>query len=134
MDQRLGSGGVNDMDERSRIADDVRRAMWGEDHLDRIAHLRESDPELGRIVLLEGFGNIYADGTLTPQERALATVATLVAESRLTQLRSHVEAALRVGVTENQLVGLFRHQFLYLGLPRIIEAHRVLREVLCNDR
>lgn len=131
MSEPFGSGAAADADDaRARIADDVRRAMWGEDHLERVALLRERDPELARIVLHEHFGNVYADGMLTPQERALVTVATLVAENRESQLRSHLEAALRLGVTEKQLIGLLRHQFLYLGLPRIIEAHKALVAVL----
>jgi 4-carboxymuconolactone decarboxylase len=114
---------------KAENAESIRHAMWGDAHLERVRLLLERDPDLARIVLLEGFGSIYADGSLAPDTRSLATIAALVAEGHPEQLRSHLQAARRLGVGDDQLVGLLRHLFLYLGLPRIIQAHRVLAEI-----
>jgi 4-carboxymuconolactone decarboxylase len=120
---------VNADDKRAR-AEEIRQTLWGPDHADRVALLRRFEPDLAEIVMVEGFGGIYADDRLSLRERNLCTIASLATQGKAHQLRSHLQAALRIGFTPEQLSAVFAHLFIYAGLPTVIEGLRTLEELL----
>lgn len=117
---------------RRDTAELVRTRLWGPEHAKRLALLREREPRLADIVLDHGFGEIYADERLTLEQRCIATLACLVTQGKTRQLRSHCEAALRLGIPAASISALMEHLFLYAGLPSTIEGLHVLEDVL-ND-
>jgi 4-carboxymuconolactone decarboxylase len=116
-------------DAKEQVAERIRRSMWGDDHAARLDLLRRSEPALAELVVREVFGGLYADERLSLQQRSLCTISTLVTQGRSTQLASHLEAALNVGLTRDTLSAVMAHLFLYTGLPSVIEGLRVLESV-----
>lgn len=121
---------VPDAEHKLARADAIRRRMWGDDHAQRVALLRRLEPELADVVMREFFGGIYADDRLTLEQRSLCTITSLATLGHHRQLASHMEAALRLGVPASTLSAVLAHTSLYAGLPPVLEALRVLDDIV----
>ena len=75
------------------------------------------------------FGDIWNRPELTPRDRSLITVATLVALNRPDQLRFHLNRALENGLTQVQLKEAITHLAFYAGWPSAMTAIQVAKEV-----
>lgn len=85
--------------------------------------------ELGRYIVEFAFGDIYSRGGLSLRERELITVGTLTAMgSREPQLRLHIDAALNVGATREEIEEAILQTIPYAGFPTAINAMRLLLE------
>ncbi|SFB93238.1 4-carboxymuconolactone decarboxylase [Nocardioides terrae] len=88
-----------------------------------IDSLREVSPELGRQTIAWGFGEIYARPGLSPRDRQLVTLGVLTALGGCEpQLEAHVDLALNVGLTREQVVEALLHAAVYAGFPRALNA------------
>jgi 4-carboxymuconolactone decarboxylase len=112
--------------------DDVRQRLWGPDHRRRLALVDRFEPEVGQRVVDEVFGGVYADERLELRERSLCTVAVLMVLGRERQLKSHMEAALNLGITSEQLSALAVQVSVYAGLPAMIDGLRGLDAALAE--
>ncbi len=75
------------------------------------------------------FGDIWARPGLSPRDRSLITVATLVALYRTNELPGHLKRALDNGVTRDELVELITHLAFYAGWPTAMSAIRAAKAV-----
>jgi 4-carboxymuconolactone decarboxylase len=75
------------------------------------------------------FGDVWARPGLSPRDRSLITVATLVALYRTNELPGHLRRALDNGVTREELAELFTHLAFYAGWPCAVTGIRTAREV-----
>jgi 4-carboxymuconolactone decarboxylase len=75
------------------------------------------------------FGQVWTRPELSPRDRSLITVASLVAGGNTTQLVSHLALAKRNGLTETELIEAITHLAFYAGWPRAMSAMAVAREV-----
>ncbi len=95
-----------------------------------LAGLGAMHPDLPGYVVEDGFADVYARPGLDLGPRQLVTVvalATLGGCER--QLAVHVRGALNVGVSAEELFEALLQVGLYAGVPRALNAIRVLREV-----
>ena len=90
----------------------------------------DSMGELGRHLVEFGFGEIYSRGGLSLRDREFAAVAMLIAMGRDAQVRFHLGAALRVGLTAEELEELIIHTVPFAGFPTAINALHTLKQVL----
>lgn len=85
--------------------------------------------DLGRYIVEFAFGDIYSRPGLSLREREIATVALLTAlGGREPQLRVHMEAALHVGITLQELEEIVLQTVPYAGFPTAINAMNVLSQ------
>lgn len=92
--------------------------------------LRSMHPDLPGYVVEAGFADVYARSGLDLGRRQLVTVtalATLGGCER--QLAVHIRGALNVGMPAEELFEALLQLSLYAGVPRALNAIRVLREV-----
>ncbi|GCE26474.1 4-carboxymuconolactone decarboxylase [Dictyobacter alpinus] len=83
--------------------------------------------DLGRYIVEFAFGDIYSRPGLSLREREIATVAILTAlGGREPQLRVHMEAALNVGISLQELEEIILQTVPYAGFPTAINATNVL--------
>jgi len=83
--------------------------------------------DLGRYIVEFAFGDIYSRPGMSLREREIATVALLTAlGGREPQLRVHMEAALHVGITLQELEEIVLQTVPYAGFPTAINAMNVL--------
>ena len=98
-----------------------------------IEALRDISPELGHQVVAWGFGEIYARPELAPRDRQLVTLGVLTALGGCEpQLDVHVNAALNVGLTPQQIVEAFLHAAVYCGFPRALNATFAAKKVFAE--
>lgn len=87
-------------------------------------------PDLPAYVVEDGFADVYARPGLDLRRRQLVTVVTLATLGGCErQLAVHVHGALNVGVSADELFEALLQVALYAGVPRSLNAIRVLREV-----
>jgi 4-carboxymuconolactone decarboxylase len=96
-----------------------------------IESLADIAPDLGRYVIEFAFGDIYSRPGLALPERQLVTLAALTALGDTEpQLEVHINAALNVGLTPEQIVEAILHCAPYAGFPRVLNAISVAKRVL----
>jgi len=83
--------------------------------------------DLGRYIVEFAFGDIYTREAMSLREREIATVAVLTAlGGREPQLRVHMEAALHVGVSFQEIEEIILQTVPYAGFPTAINAMNLL--------
>lgn len=86
-------------------------------------------PALAQITDQVLFGEVWARPGLSPRDRSLITVATLVALYRGNELPFHLKRALDNGVTRDELVELITHLAFYSGWPTASTALSIARRI-----
>jgi 4-carboxymuconolactone decarboxylase len=121
------------MDERERYDKglEVRRAVLGDAHVDgALARVTPFNEELGDWITRHAWGELWTRPGLPRATRSLVTIAMLLALHRDEELRMHVRAALRNGVTHAELKEVLLHAAIYCGIPAAHSAFRLVEEVL----
>lgn len=99
-----------------------------------IAALAPIAPDFGRLLVEFGFGDIYSRPQLDLKSREIATIAALAALGNAQpQLKVHIEAALNVGCTRDEIVEVFMQMAVYAGFPAALNALFAAREVFARS-
>jgi 4-carboxymuconolactone decarboxylase len=101
-----------------------------------IESLEDICPDLARFTIEYPFGDIYSRNGLDLKSREIATVAALTALGNCQpQLKVHINAALNVGCTEEEIKEVVLQMSVYAGFPAALNGMFVLKEVLtANDK
>lgn len=95
-----------------------------------ISSLQAIAPDLGKYILEFAFGDIYSRPGLDLKQRQLVTLASLTTQGACEpQLEVHINAALNVGLTPNQIVEAILHCSPYIGFPRVLNAIKIGQNV-----
>ena len=98
-----------------------------------IAALAPIAPDFGRLLVEFGFGDIYSRPQLDLKSREIATIAALAALGNAQpQLKVHIEAALNVGCTRDEIVEVFMQMAVYAGFPAALNALFAAHEVFAR--
>lgn len=90
-------------------------------------------PDLARYVVEFGFGEIMSRPGLDLRSREIATVAALTAMGTARpQLMVHMEAALHVGVTREEIMEIVIQMGIYAGFPAALNAAVAASEVFAR--
>jgi 4-carboxymuconolactone decarboxylase len=88
------------------------------------------DKDLAKELSLFITGQMYAREKIPHKTRQLVTVACLTVLSRLDELRLHIQAALNVGCTSEEIAEVIFQTLVYGGVPAANQALKTLRAVL----
>ncbi|MFF3323791.1 carboxymuconolactone decarboxylase family protein [Streptomyces sp. NPDC002889] len=92
--------------------------------------LADISPELGHQIVAWAFGDIYDRPGLAPRDRQLVTLGMLTALGGCEpQLEVHINAALNVGLTREEIVESLLHSAVYCGMPKALNATFVAKKV-----
>lgn len=91
-----------------------------------IEKVKEFNPDMARYVVEFAFGDIYSRPALDFKQREMLTITSLVTQGATSQLPFHIQGALRVGVTENEIVEVIIHCLPYVGFPKALGALEVV--------
>jgi 4-carboxymuconolactone decarboxylase len=75
------------------------------------------------------FGDVWKRPELSPRDRSLITVASLVALYRTNELPFHLKYALQNGLTREELIEAITHLAFYCGWPTAATALPIARRV-----
>jgi 4-carboxymuconolactone decarboxylase len=111
----------------------VRRAVLGDAYVDRaLASADELTADIQRYVTESVWGTVWTRPVLARRERSFVTIAMLCALNRPHELRVHVNAGLRNGLTQKEIVEIIMQSAAYCGFPACLDALRVAREVFAE--
>src|SRR5438093_3119862 len=97
-------------DERYELGLEKLRELAGADGEKVIANLEELSPDLARLVVEFGYGDVYTRPGLPLRERQLIAIGALTALGGAeAQLEYHVRIALRAGVDPAEIVETLVH-------------------------
>jgi 4-carboxymuconolactone decarboxylase len=91
---------------------------------------RAFDKDLAKDLSLFVTGQMYAREKIPHPIRQLITVACLTVLSRLDELKLHIQAALNVGCTPEEIAEVIFQTMVYGGVPAANQALKTLRTVL----
>jgi 4-carboxymuconolactone decarboxylase len=75
------------------------------------------------------FGQVWERKELTPKERSLVTVASLVTSGSTEQLAYHLGLAKQNGASEEELIEVITHLAFYAGWPKAMSAMTVAKKL-----
>ena len=120
-------------DERFAHGLEVLKRVDGEAGQRVVDSLADISPELGHQIVSWAFGEMYARPGLAPRERQLVTLGVLTALGGCElELDVHVNAALNVGLTPEQIVEALLHSAVYCGIPRALNATLAAKKVFAE--
>ena len=110
---------------------EVRREVLGDEHVDRaIAGTSEFTADFQDLITRYAWGEIWSRPGLDRRTRSCITLTALVALGREEELAMHVRAALRIGVTPDEIKEVLLHTAIYCGVPAANGAFAVAQKVL----
>ena len=90
----------------------------------------EDEPDFARMIIEFGFGDIYSRPGLDIKIRQIITVAALTALGTAPlQLRNHINRALILGWSRNEVLEVIMQMAVYAGFPAALNAIYVTKEV-----
>ena len=91
---------------------------------------RAFDKDLARDMSLFITGQMYAREKIPHKTRQLVTISALTVLSRLDELRLHIQAALNVGCTPEEIAEVIFQTLVYGGVPTANAGLKTLKSVL----
>jgi 4-carboxymuconolactone decarboxylase len=112
----------------------VRRAVLGDDHVDRaVAETTPFSEPFQEFITRTAWGDVWARPDLDRRTRSCITLALLAALGFEDELAMHVRAALRHGVTREEIKEVLLHTAVYAGVPAANVAFAVAQRVLDEE-
>lgn len=86
-------------------------------------------PHLAEITDKVLFGDIWEHEALSPRDRSLVTISSLISLYRVNEIPFHLKRALENGVTRDEIIGAITHLAFYAGWPPAMTALQMARTV-----
>lgn len=121
------------MDDTQRAAQGmtVRREVLGDEHVDRaIAGTTPFTEPFQDLITRYAWGEIWSRPGLSRAERSMITLTVLAALGRDHELGMHVKAALRNGLTPDQIAEVLLQVGVYAGVPAANRAFAIAQNAL----
>ena len=121
------------MDERERHAAGTkkRRQVLGNEWVDRsVKNETPFNKEFLDLITRYAWGEIWSRPGLSRAERSIVTLTALATLRQDEELAMHLRAALRNGVTPDQIREVLLHTAVYAGVPAANRAFAIARDVL----
>ncbi len=95
-----------------------------------IESLNDIAPDMGKYIVEFAFGDIYNRDGIDIAIRQAVTIAALSALGGCEkQLRIHINAALNVGLGQEEIIEIIIHCVPYIGFPKALNALSVAKEI-----
>jgi len=112
----------------------VRREVLGDEHVDRaVAGTTDFTRDFQDLITRYAWGEIWGRPGLDRRTRSCITLAMLVALGREHELAMHVRAALRGGVTPDEVKEVLLQCAVYCGVPAANGAFAIAQRVLDEE-
>ena len=112
----------------------TRREVLGDDHVDAaVAGTTGDTADFQDLITRYAWGEVWARPGLDRRMRSAITLMALVALNREGELRMHLDAALRNGLTREEIKEVLLQSAIYCGVPAANGAFAVFREVMAEQ-
>jgi 4-carboxymuconolactone decarboxylase len=111
----------------------VRREVLGDEHVDAaIERTTDFTADFQDLITRYAWGEIWTRPGLDRKTRSCITLTALVALGKLEELEMHVRAALRNGLTHDEIKEVLLQSAIYCGVPAANSAFAVAQRVLAD--
>jgi 3-oxoadipate enol-lactonase/4-carboxymuconolactone decarboxylase len=112
----------------------VRREVLGDAHVDRAAAATtDFTRDFQELITAYAWGEIWTRPGLDRRSRSMITLTALIARGHHEELAMHVRAALRNGLTVDEIKEVLLQSAIYCGVPDANTAFRVASGVLAEE-
>ena len=112
----------------------VRREVLGDEHVDRaIERTTAFTADFQDLITRYAWGEIWSRPGLDRKTRSCITLTALVALNHHEELAMHVRAALRNGLTPDEIKEVLLHAAVYCGVPASNRAFAIAADVLADE-
>jgi 3-oxoadipate enol-lactonase/4-carboxymuconolactone decarboxylase len=112
----------------------VRRSVLGDAHVDRAEERKTPFTEpFQDLITRYAWGEIWTRPGLDRRTRSCMVLTALVAHGHWAELAMHVRAALRNGLTRDEIGEVFLQAAVYCGVPAANKAFAVAQEVFAEQ-
>ena len=109
----------------------VRREVLGDEHVDRaVERTTEFTADFQDLITRYAWGEVWNRPGLDRRSRSMITLAALTAVRAEGEFELHVRAALRNGLTPEEISEVLLHTAVYAGVPAANAAFAVAQRVL----
>jgi len=111
----------------------VRREVLGDEHVDAaIARTTDFTADFQDLITRYAWGEIWSRPGLDRKMRSAITLTALAALGRDEELAMHVRAALRNGLTPDEITEVLLQVAVYCGVPAANAAFAIAQRVLAE--
>jgi 3-oxoadipate enol-lactonase/4-carboxymuconolactone decarboxylase len=112
----------------------VRREVLGDAHVDRaIAGTTDFTRDFQQLITAYAWGEIWTRPGLDRRSRSMITLTALIARGHHEELAMHVRAALRNGLSVDEIKEVILQSAIYWGVPDANTAFRIASGVLREE-
>jgi 3-oxoadipate enol-lactonase / 4-carboxymuconolactone decarboxylase len=113
----------------------VRRAVLGDDHVDRAtAATTDFTRDFQQLITEYAWGTIWTRPGLDRRSRSMITLTALVARGHHEELAMHVRAARRNGLSVDEIKEVLLQTAIYCGVPDANTAFRIAQAALAGEQ
>lgn len=118
-------------DETTRRGMETRRQVLGSEHVDAaVANSSSFTADFQEFITRYAWGEVWSRPGLDRRTRSCVTLAALIALGHRHELEMHVRAALRNGVTPQELKEVFLQAAIYCGVPAAASAFSLAQPIV----
>jgi 3-oxoadipate enol-lactonase/4-carboxymuconolactone decarboxylase len=112
----------------------VRREVLSDAHVDRaVAGTTELTADFQDYITRVAWGDIWSRPGLDRRSRSVAVLTSLIAHGHHEELEMHLRAALRNGLTVDEIREVILQSGLYSGVPAANTAFRIAQKVFGDE-
>jgi 3-oxoadipate enol-lactonase/4-carboxymuconolactone decarboxylase len=112
----------------------IRREVLGDEHVDRATERTTPfTADFQELITRYAWGEIWARPGLDRRTRSCITLTALVALNHHHELAMHVRAALRNGLSPDEIKEVLLQTAIYCGVPAANRAFAIAAEVLEDE-
>jgi 4-carboxymuconolactone decarboxylase len=114
---------------------EIRRQVLGDEHVDQAnAAIDGFTEEFQSLITRNAWGTIWTRPGLARTTRSAITLTAMIAGGYWDELEMHVHAALRNGMTEEEIKEVFLQSAIYCSVPAANIAFKIGQSVLAEYR
>jgi 4-carboxymuconolactone decarboxylase len=118
-------------DERRERGMKVRREVLGDDHVDHAVEKTTAlTADFQELITRYAWGEVWSRDGLDRRMRSAITLTALIALGRDEELELHLHAALRNGLTRDEIKEILLQSAIYCGVPAANAAFALAQRVL----
>ena len=126
-----------DRSDRSRREDGMlmRRAVLGDEHVDAAnAGITELTADFQDFITRTAWGDVWSRPGLARRDRSIAVITALITAGSFDEVPMHYRAAIRNGLSREEIIEVVLQSAVYAGVPRANRAFALLQQTLGDGR
>ncbi|HEU4362657.1 MAG TPA: 4-carboxymuconolactone decarboxylase [Mycobacterium sp.] len=119
--------------ERHEAGMQVRRAVLGDAHVDRAnQQITDFTADFQHLITEYAWGSIWTRPGLDRRSRSMITLTALIARGHHAELAMHLRAAVRNGLSQDEIKEVLLQAAIYCGVPDANTAFRIAQQVFAE--